>query len=79
MTAPLRHPVSAARANPHMAFRLRCWARAYFAFAGEIDFHDAVDRLQSDAIAQGLVDDVGQDAVQATMAEGFFAAAEAAI
>jgi hypothetical protein len=57
------------------AFQLRCWARAYLAHAGEITLHDAVDVLQADAEAQGLVYILGQDAVQANMAEGFEEAA----
>jgi hypothetical protein len=50
-------------------FRLRCWARHCLAVAGEISWHEAVDVLQSVAEAQGLVDVVGQDFVQAEMAE----------
>ena len=53
------------------AFRLRAWARSYLVCAGERSFHDAVDKLQADAEAQGLVAAIGQDAVQAILAEGF--------
>jgi hypothetical protein len=53
------------------SFRLRCWARHYLAVAGEISWHEAVDVLQSAAEAQGLVDVVGQDFIQAEMAEFF--------
>jgi hypothetical protein len=52
-------------------FRLRCWARHYLAVAGEISWHEAADVLQSAAEAQGLVDVVGQDSIQATMADYF--------
>ena len=57
------------------AFRLRAWARAYLVWAGELSFHDAVDKLQADTDAQGLVAAIGQDAVQAILAEGFAEAA----
>ena len=53
------------------AFRLRAWTRAYLVCAGELSFHDAVDKLQADAEAQGLVAAIGQDAVQAILVEGF--------
>jgi hypothetical protein len=52
-------------------FRARCAAQAHRCGAGEVDLHDAVDGLQADAIASGLVDAIGQDAVQTMMAEAF--------
>jgi hypothetical protein len=52
-------------------FRARCAARSYLVAAGEIDLHDAVDRLQHDAISTGLVAAVGQDEVQGIMAAAF--------
>jgi hypothetical protein len=52
-------------------FRLRCEARAILVAEGEMDFHEAVDGLQEGAVEQGLVADLGQDAVQAIMAEAF--------
>jgi hypothetical protein len=67
-TAPLR-------ADPVKYFELRCWARAYLAKVGEMSLQEAVDVLQADAEAQGLVAAVGADAVQAILAEGFAAAA----
>jgi hypothetical protein len=37
----------------------------------EIDLHEAVDVLQSDAVTKGFVAEIGQDAVQALMADAF--------
>ena len=53
------------------AFRLRCWARAYLVAACALDLHEAVDVLQADAVASGLVAELGQDAVQSIMADAF--------
>jgi hypothetical protein len=39
--------------------------------AGELSLHDAVDVLQADAVRDGLVAEIGQDAVQAIMAKAF--------
>ena len=52
-------------------FRLRCWARAHLWAAGVLGLHEAVDVLQSDAERDGLIDNIGQDAVQAIIAENF--------
>ena len=52
-------------------FRERCEARAYLFAIGEFDLHEAVDVLQADASRTGLVDHIGQDAVQAIMAAAF--------
>lgn len=52
-------------------FRLRCWARAYLWAAGEFDLHEAVDRLQADAKRDGLVAELGQNAVQSILADAF--------
>jgi hypothetical protein len=74
MTAPLRHPVAAARAvrvDALKAFEQRCWARAHLWAAGEFDLHEAVDVLQRDAERDGLVEAIGQDAVQRIMYDGF--------
>jgi hypothetical protein len=68
---------AAARANQATipttldVFTLRCWARAALWQAGEIDRRDAVDQLQHDAEASGLVSEIGQDGVQAAMAAAF--------
>jgi len=53
------------------AFKLRCEARALLWAACEIDLHEAVDVLQADAERDGLVELIGQDAVQAIMASAF--------
>jgi hypothetical protein len=52
-------------------FRARCEARALLFAAGQLDLHDAVDLLQADAVAKGLVVEIGLDAVQEIMAVAF--------
>jgi hypothetical protein len=52
-------------------FKARCWARARLFSEGELDLHDAVDVLQDGAVTTGLVSAIGQDAVQAIIAEAF--------
>jgi hypothetical protein len=52
-------------------FEARCEVRAYLFAAGELTLHDAVDVLQGNATAIGLVEVIGQDAVQAIMADAF--------
>jgi hypothetical protein len=52
-------------------FELRCQVRATLFAAAEYTLTEAVDALQSDAEAQGLVVEIGQDAVQAIMAAAF--------
>jgi len=52
-------------------FRERCEARALLFAAGELDLHTAVDALEDNAECSGLVRDIGQDAVQAIMANAF--------
>jgi hypothetical protein len=44
-------------------FELRCEVRARLYAEGEIELHD--DELQADAEQSGLVEEIGQDAVQA--------------
>ena len=70
---PLKHPLAAARADPVKAFELRCWARGYLWAVGELGLHKAVDVLQHDAERDGLIDAIGQDAVQQLMARAFHA------
>ena len=53
------------------AFRARCEARALLVAAGEYGLHDAVDGLQDAAVNAGLVKALGQDRVQAVLAEAF--------
>ena len=57
------------------AFRLRAWARGYLASIGEITLQEAVDVLQADAEAQGLIAAIGRNGVEAILAEGFAEAA----
>ena len=71
MTAPLRHPVAAARVDALKAFKLRCWARAELWAACEFDLHEAVDELQAAAERDGLIETIGQEAMQAIMRDAF--------
>ena len=59
------------RPAPVDIFRERCEAQAYLVEIGELSLHQAVDVLQSDAARDGLVDQLGQDGVQAIMADAF--------
>jgi hypothetical protein len=52
-------------------FRERCQARAILVEACALERHAAVDELQEAAVASGLVDEIGQDAVQKMMANAF--------
>jgi hypothetical protein len=52
-------------------FRERCETRAILVEACVFDLQQAVDGLQEAAEFYGLVDDIGQDAVQPMMAEAF--------
>jgi hypothetical protein len=52
-------------------YRERAEARAYLVMIGDMDLHDAVDGLQADAERDGLVERLGQDAVQAILAKAF--------
>jgi hypothetical protein len=57
--------------DPIEVFRARASARALLWRVGEFSLHDAVDVLQADAMRDGLVDEIGQDAVQEIMADAF--------
>lgn len=57
--------------DPVEAFRARCKLAALRWAAGYRTLADAVDSLQAEADAGGLVAEVGQDAVQAIMAAAF--------
>ncbi len=52
-------------------FRSRCAAAATAYALGKIALLDAVDALQDWAFTRGLLDEIGQDALQAIMAEAF--------
>jgi hypothetical protein len=57
---------------PVDVLRIRAWSRAALWAAGEIaTIPEAVDELQAFAVASGLVEQIGQDAVQAILAEAF--------
>jgi hypothetical protein len=53
------------------AFELRCWARARLFAEGELELHDAVDKLHEDSMRDGLVAAVGQHAVQTMIGDSF--------
>jgi hypothetical protein len=53
------------------AFEARCWARARLYSEGELELHDAVDKLQQSAERDGLVAALGQDRVQWMMSDAF--------
>jgi hypothetical protein len=69
MTAPIRK--QQLRIDPREVFVARAEARALLWQAGEFDLHTAVDELQAHAEREGLVAEIGQDAVQAIMATAF--------
>ena len=49
----------------------RCLEMAARVNAGEVKFLDAIDVLQDAAVASGLADQIGDDAVQEVMADAF--------
>jgi hypothetical protein len=71
MTARARRSEEGRCADPIEVFTARCEARAHLFEAGELDLHRAVDVLQDAAERTGLVTSIGQDAVQALMANAF--------
>jgi hypothetical protein len=58
-------------------FMARCEARARLYAEGVFSIHEAVDELQAAAVASGLVNSIGQNAVQAMMADAFGAVPQA--
>lgn len=52
-------------------FAERCEARALLWAAGQLSLHDAVHKLQFDAVRTGLVREFGQDEIQLLMAKAF--------
>jgi hypothetical protein len=52
-------------------FGLRCWERGRLVKYGQMSLQEAVDGAQDQAVGAGLVDLLGQDAVQGIMAEAF--------
>jgi hypothetical protein len=57
--------------DPVAVFTARAEARTLLWHYGALDLHEAVDVLQQDAVRDGLVDEIGQDAVQEIMAAAF--------
>jgi hypothetical protein len=53
------------------AFTERAGARAYLWAIGEYEMAEAVDQLQYDAKRDGLIERIGQDAVQQILADAF--------
>jgi hypothetical protein len=53
------------------AFYERATARAFLWSIGEYDLPEAVDALQAAAVRYGLIDRIGQDAVQSILADAF--------
>ena len=68
--AAINQPQSA-KADPLAVFVARCEARASLVANNMMDLQDAVDGLQLAAERTGLVDELGQDAVQKIMATAF--------
>lgn len=58
-------------ASPLDVLSLRAEALAYLVSIGEVQLTDSVDRLQFDAERTGVVDAIGQDAVQQLLADVF--------
>jgi hypothetical protein len=57
--------------TPTEVFTGRAEARAPLYKVGELDLHKAVDALQAAVISSGLIEQIGRDAVQETMAAAF--------
>jgi hypothetical protein len=74
VTAPIRN--SAIRIDPILVLKARAEARALLWQAGHFDLQEAVDVLQAAAERDGLVDKIGQDAIQTIIAEAFAAVSE---
>jgi hypothetical protein len=69
MTAPVRH--QRIHVDALKVFVARAEARAILWAACEFDLHEAVDVLQRDAERDGLIEKLGQDAVQKILADAF--------
>jgi hypothetical protein len=57
--------------DPLDCFYERASSRAYLWSIGEYELAEAVDALQASAVRYGLIDRIGQDAVQAILADAF--------
>jgi hypothetical protein len=70
-TAAAARKQAALRPSALEVFSARAEARALLWQAGQLDLHDAVDELQHTAVRDGLVAELGQDAVQEIMVAAF--------
>ena len=61
----------AVRPSPMDILALRSWAKGYLVWVDRCDFHAAVDQLQEQAKAEGLIRAYGQDRIQEIIAAGF--------
>ena len=59
------------RIDPLDVLYERASTRAYLWFVGEYELHEAVDALQADAVRDGLIERIGQDAVQTILVDAF--------
>lgn len=65
------HAVNPSIIDPLSCFCLRAEARAILVREWAITLHEAVDGLQQAAEEADLISQIGQDAIQAIMAEAF--------
>lgn len=72
MTLAIKQPADCqVFVDPFLAFFERASARAYLWAIGEYELSEAIDVLQAHAVRDGLIDQIGQDAVQAILADAF--------
>jgi hypothetical protein len=71
MNAPVHHQHQRVCLDPLVVFEARAEARALLWKVGELDLQEAVDKLQADAERDGLIDKIGQDAIQKILAVAF--------
>jgi hypothetical protein len=71
VSMPTPAPAQSLGTDLLVTFRRCCDAHALRVLHGLISLHEAVDELQACAQRSGLVDLIGQDAVQALMSEAF--------
>jgi hypothetical protein len=70
-SAAINHHQTAKPPDRLEIFRERCEARAVLVSNGLMPLQDAVDGLQESAAAQGLLKELGQDAIQQILSESF--------
>ena len=59
------------RVDPLSCFIARAEARALLFQCCEFDLHEAVDPLRQAALDDGLIDEIGEDAIQHILANAF--------